>query len=308
MTVQMAIKTGRYTHEKRMQDIVEFKMLKDKENGVTSLEPDIQEEQMVQLIGVLTTSEKELFGHGQDLEDIEKLHKDCFEKHQLKMEIFGSLGPISQEDYHEFFRTTGIDIDGRQRHLSMLAHSMEDGIRKMVSFSKSIPGFMSIPLEDQVCLMKAGHCEFGILRVYKHLSVEYGVFVDVVGGEAVHLDDVAAIIHHEFLDLALKLSLVLKNLTLNVDDVAVLKGIILTFADRCDLQDREKVEEMHWKLVCCLMYLAKENHSNDKLFIAKVCQILCSFRELSLMHNEYVTMLKLEWPRIQQYPLLLEML
>lgn len=70
------------------------------------------------------------------------------------MEIFGSLGPVSQEDYHDFFRTTGIDIDDRQRLLSMLAHSMEDGIRRMVSFSKSIPGFMSIPLSDQICLVK----------------------------------------------------------------------------------------------------------------------------------------------------------
>lgn len=74
--------------------------------------------------------------------------------YKQKSEMFGNMKTLDREEYLHFFKSTGIDIDGRQKLLSICIENFEELVKKFVSFSKAIPGFESLTVQDQVNLIK----------------------------------------------------------------------------------------------------------------------------------------------------------
>ena len=64
------------------------------------------------------------------------------------------MGPINSEDYLKIYHETGIDVDGRGQLIQEALDIMEPLVRKMVEYYKGFPGFRSLPLEDQVAILK----------------------------------------------------------------------------------------------------------------------------------------------------------
>jgi hypothetical protein len=53
------------------------------------------------------------------------------------------------------YNDTGIDIDGRIEVLQeVIFPQVENCIKRLVTFSKAIPGFIQLPIEDQIELVK----------------------------------------------------------------------------------------------------------------------------------------------------------
>lgn len=76
------------------------------------------------------------------------------EQYKLKTEVFGCLPALSKSEYETFFKTTGIDLDDRQKIMDFFAKGMEHGVMRFVTFAKAIPGFTDLPVCDQVNLIK----------------------------------------------------------------------------------------------------------------------------------------------------------
>jgi hypothetical protein len=77
------------------------------------------------------------------------------EQKAFQQEIFGAFNPLSVEEYMSIYRTTGIDVDGRRDLLQFeVLHSIEDSIKRFVSFAKTIPGFNQLSINDQTGLVK----------------------------------------------------------------------------------------------------------------------------------------------------------
>ena len=69
--------------------------------------------------------------------------------------MFGKLAPLPKEEYLKIYEDTGIDIDGRQEYLAtVLLPNMEKSLALYVAFLKGLPCFNSLPIDDQVALMK----------------------------------------------------------------------------------------------------------------------------------------------------------
>lgn len=68
--------------------------------------------------------------------------------------MFGSMNNLSKEEYQQFYSQTGIDLDNRLMLVTNFASNMEKNITKFVTFTKTIPGFATLPLEDQASLVK----------------------------------------------------------------------------------------------------------------------------------------------------------
>lgn len=64
------------------------------------------------------------------------------------------MNNLSKEEYQQFYSQTGIDLDNRMMLVSNFATNMEKSITKFVTFTKTIPGFAALPLEDQANLVK----------------------------------------------------------------------------------------------------------------------------------------------------------
>ena len=76
------------------------------------------------------------------------------EKRRLYDNVFGSMKPVSDEEYITIYESTGLDIDGRLERIEQMIPLVEVGIRNYIAFVKKIPGFRSLPADDQVALFK----------------------------------------------------------------------------------------------------------------------------------------------------------
>jgi hypothetical protein len=61
---------------------------------------------------------------------------------------------LSKEEFAEFYKITGIDLDGRLLHMDGAFNFFERKISQVVAFAKSIPGFKQLSLNDQANLIK----------------------------------------------------------------------------------------------------------------------------------------------------------
>ena len=76
------------------------------------------------------------------------------EKRRLYDNVFGSMKPVSDEEYITIYESTALDIDGRLERIEQMIPLVEVGIRNYIAFVKKIPGFRSLPADDQVALFK----------------------------------------------------------------------------------------------------------------------------------------------------------
>lgn len=79
-------------------------------------------------------------------------------QHKAKTDIFGDLHKLPEDEFKNFYNTTGIDIDNRIELMSEIATTLENGVSKYINFVKNIPGFISLCLEDQAALIKGNIC------------------------------------------------------------------------------------------------------------------------------------------------------
>lgn len=79
-------------------------------------------------------------------------------QHKAKADIFGDLHTLPEDEFKNFYNTTGIDIDNRIELMSEIATTLENGVSKYINFVKNIPGFISLCLEDQAALIKGKIC------------------------------------------------------------------------------------------------------------------------------------------------------
>jgi len=77
------------------------------------------------------------------------------EQNALKQQMFGSMKPLTGDEYNKIFSVTGIDIDGRRELLQncFIPH-IEACVKRFIVFVKSIPGFTHLLLADQIALVK----------------------------------------------------------------------------------------------------------------------------------------------------------
>jgi len=77
------------------------------------------------------------------------------EQKALKQQLFGPMKPLTGDEYNNIFHMTGIDVDGRRELLQrVLIDTIESSVKRFVNFVKSIPGFIQLPLCDQIALVK----------------------------------------------------------------------------------------------------------------------------------------------------------
>ena len=67
------------------------------------------------------------------------------------------MRPIPHHEYVRIYQTTGIDVDGRREMLKHMIPCIEKAIKRFITFAKALPGFIELPIDDQIALIK-GAC------------------------------------------------------------------------------------------------------------------------------------------------------
>ncbi|XP_063401473.1 vitamin D3 receptor-like [Mytilus trossulus] len=307
-----AIKTGRYTHEKRSQDIREVKKLETGSPDCVPVVISCQDmEELKDLAMILVDAQKDMYGPKFEYwindDTIYELAQDYLRQHKAKTDIFGDLHKLPTDEFKNFYNTTGIDIDNRIELMSEIATTLENGVSKYINFVKNIPGFINLCLEDQAALIKVSRFEFWFIGYQRFVCPDLEVTTGVMK-QCHHKTELAKVVGNEFVEELFEHSRKIQSLKLTCDDIAVLRSFLVVSPDRCPLKDRDAVEKIQWKLLMCMKYLFEVNHRPEERYLSKVLDRVASLRVLSEMNEKRAQSIKLEWPILKNHPLLVELM
>ncbi|KAK3101491.1 hypothetical protein FSP39_004000 [Pinctada imbricata] len=181
---------------------------------------------------------------------------------------------------------------------------MELELTKMVDFVRSIPMFTELSVSDQTALIKSSHFEFWFLAAHKCINPSLRV---VVGVRDFHEAEIKGIVRKDFTENLFSVAKSLLALNLTWEEITVVRGIVVTFTDRCELEEPEKVERIQSRLISALRILAKRNKQDPDKRICKIVDRLTALRNMTeLTHDIHKDILT--WPLMKDYPLALDVL
>ena len=271
-----AIKTGRYTHEKRAQDILEVQRLVSEDSAVVITDAEVRE-----IVHTLMAVHAKIITNANVPDEVmAQTARQKKEEFQLKMDMFGIQDALSQETYDEVFRVTGLDVDERQKHMKFVAKSIDKFVHGYVRFGKGVPGFADLPITDQANLLKLARVEVWFLGAYRGFLQDCDVFF-APNHDCRHRCEMERLLGKEYTDCAFGLASSLRRLRLTHQEEVLLKAVCLTFGDRCALQDPGAVEAIQWKMLKCFLNLIRQNHDGDQCLFYRVMSWLASVRHLT---------------------------
>ena len=78
-------------------------------------------------------------------------------------------------------------------------------------------------------------------------------------------------------------------------------------ADRCQLNEPKKVENIQWNLINCLRHIAKKKYKNPDERLWQIMDKFIMLRNFTEYGRE-IDKIKAEWPVMKNHPLVLELI
>ncbi|XP_013412600.1 retinoic acid receptor beta [Lingula anatina] len=312
-----SIKTGRYSHEKKVKDILEIK----KHYAESQVEPRANTD-------ALFDQAKSV--HQQDLAHLVKYLAECamiidpeslhlssklgdeqiqfMEVFKLRQEIFGSLDPVDDDEYSTFYCMTGLDLDGRREILNQWLVMINACIKRLIQFAMFIPGYSDLCTQDQAALIKYARHEALFIGGHRRFNAKLQCYTMAMSGKVLHKTDlVKALGHEDYVDTFFKLAQELTNLRLSYAEYVLLTAIALFFSDRCDLKEPSKIEAIQLKLVEALQYSLRINHPSRPGLFPNIVNALVNIRALSEISWKILERIYLDMPDIDLPDLILSL-
>jgi hypothetical protein len=149
---------------------------------------------------------------------------------------------------------------------SLFVENMAPVIRRVVAFSKSLPGFSELSQDDQIKLIKQGSFEV-ILTRYTPLFTDSGMFVPDMSA-CVPIDVVRQMPLGDFFEEQFHFAQTFNQLMLTDGEIGLLTAIMIINPDRKAIANRRAVQKLQILMSQSLYQLIRRNHpdSCDDLF------------------------------------------
>ncbi|KAK7451160.1 hypothetical protein BaRGS_00039872 [Batillaria attramentaria] len=239
------IKIGRYTDTMRAHNTKELRMLQTRETNI-----DLPDEEVDAILRDLMHAAKTSLFSADDYspEEILRKQKECLREYLAEKERLGTVENAPQE---QCGASSGMNVKQRvDRHAS----EVDRCVRRYIRFGKGVPGFKELSLDDQADLLKTSRMEIWFLGAYPGYNNELEV-AHLPNGRCVHYSEPARVVGMDHLRKIGDLGTRLKRYSFTPEEMVVIKAICLTSTDRSPLQQPEKVEEIQWLMVRCLLRL-----------------------------------------------------
>ncbi|XP_059155525.1 uncharacterized protein LOC131940755 [Physella acuta] len=245
--------------------------------------------------------------------------KEISEKESLfrNMFLYNSVGTrehpaISKELYYDILESTGLDIDGRKTCAEVWAKLMDMNLQNTIRFVRSLPGFKDICLEDKVTLAKSSMGDYLILSIFRGVNARQDTIVHAehkivlpVGYLLSVFPDIQVVLNG-----ITTMSTRLKELKLTVDEIIIMKAIVIMSPDRESLREHEKVYALYWKLHCCLILCLWRRLPSPLRHYSRIISVLTDMRLISDSTSKSYQSFKPELLKLTQHikiPLYLEL-
>lgn len=274
-------------------------------------------EEMESLLDALMSCQEALYPqlrkmYGQE-DQLDAKHIEIYENYTMKQdllgEMFGTTDNLSTEEYQQIFAETGIDLDDRLVHFNKKGFEMEEYISQFVNYAKIIPGFKQLNPKDVSKLLKGAHLEFWMFGVFRSMNSKLGVCGGLDSAVQGHKSVCAKFFGEDYTNSLLDFSDTLKKLAPTLEEIAIMRVILITFTDRCELLEAEKVQHLQDKFVECLQYHLTKTVANPGRRLAQIIDRMLAIRDLTHSNMAANKKFLTEWGFVMQdYPLWKEML
>lgn len=321
---KQAIKQGRYTHARKAQYTIEIKGgigQADPEHvkvePVPSISDEIDEDELNGTLQALVAIE-EKFDPGfreqfQNLDFFHQKQKEVFlkitekkkkrkwniEKQCIVLPNIKDVLKPKRYDYPPFEnRETVPYTDEKNIILEIVTSGLDEVVRYLVEFVKSIPGFRELSISDQSSLLKASFLEFGFIGDCYKFNPEMKVMLGIIDMPVDKLKTHEIFPNNDIPDNLLKFSKKMQQLMVTCDEITLMRGILILFTDRCDLENPTKISDIQWKLVQYLQHITRHAKNRFPILLGQltylrslqlelVLECLNNFKANSAFMNRY---------------------
>nr|CAH69897.1 retinoid X receptor [Blattella germanica] len=164
---------------------------------------------------------------------------------------------------------------------------------QLVEWAKHIPHFTTLPLSDQVLLLRAGWNEL-LIAAFSHRSVEVKDGIVLATGLTVHRNSahqagVGAIFDRVLTELVAKM----REMKMDKTELGCLRSVILFNPDVRGLKSSQEVELLREKVYAALEEYTRTTYPDEPGRFAKLLLRLPSLRSISLKCLEYLFFFRL---------------
>ncbi|XP_042556089.1 oxysterols receptor LXR-beta [Dipodomys spectabilis] len=191
----------------------------------------------------------------------------------------------------------GADPQSRDARQQRFAHFTELAIisvQEIVDFAKQVPGFLQLGREDQIALLKASTIEIMLLETARRYNHETECITFLKDFTYSKDDFHRAGLQVEFINPIFEFSRAMRRLGLDDAEYALLIAINIFSADRPNVQEPHRVEELQQPYVEALLSYTRIKRPQDQLRFPRMLMKLVSLRTLSSVHSEQVFALRLQ--------------
>lgn len=181
-----------------------------------------------------------------------------------------------------------------------------EAVQEITEFAKSIPGFVSLDLNDQVTLLKYGVHEV-IFTMLASLMNKDGVLI--AAGQGFMTREFIKSLREPFCHmLEPKFGFAVKFNSLGLDDgdIAVFIAIIILSGDRPGLVNVKPIEDLQDSLLQALALQLKLNHPDSPHLFAKLLQKMTDLRQIVTEHVQFLHTIRKTEGEMNMHPLLQE--
>ncbi|XP_055900630.1 uncharacterized protein LOC106064881 isoform X2 [Biomphalaria glabrata] len=208
---------------------------------------------------------------------IEEKLKAHIKVYVMKQQVMGQLPDLTDQQYVDMFRNTGIDLDGRVNNIKVLMNYLEVFLRAFVRFAKCLPGFKELPLDDQTQLLKG---------VYKGYNSQLNTVI-MPQSHCFHRDDLYKMFDPSWVDHSFELAVVLQKKSISPRQLILLKSLLLTVPYGCTILNPQAVDKIQDRLLECLQRQLSIDHPDQNIaqLLGKTINILTLLRPLSQLEK-----------------------
>ncbi|KAJ6651823.1 hypothetical protein lerEdw1_016451 [Lerista edwardsae] len=190
-----------------------------------------------------------------------------------------TLGPLHPQDHPESFSEEVLpDVFSMLPIFADLSTFM---IQQVIQFAKAIPAFRSLPIDDQISLLKGASLEIGAIQFNKVFNEETGSWEC---GEHCYTvqDAVLAGFQQNYMEPVLKFHYSLKKLKLHEIEYVLLQALVLFYPDHVDVTQREEIDRIQEKIALTLKSYIDQHHPlpEGRFLYAKLLLLLTELRTL----------------------------
>ncbi|XP_077166181.1 peroxisome proliferator-activated receptor alpha isoform X1 [Paroedura picta] len=181
-----------------------------------------------------------------------------------------------------------------------------EAVTELTEFAKSIPGFASLDLNDQVTLLKYGVYE-AIFAMLASVMNKDGMLVAYGNGFITR--EFLKSLRKPFCDIMepkFEFAMKFNAMELDDSDISLFVAAIICCGDRPGLVNIGHIEKMQESIVHVLKLHLQNNHPDDSFLFPKLLQKMADLRQLVTEHAQLVQIIKKTESDAHLHPLLQE--